>query len=78
MNPREISPQEAMDVLVGFLRDVKHEKAFKLDADGCFQNDDGGYEREASPAPDMAREWCRELLREAEADGLSGCPLCCS
>lgn len=78
MSAPEITPEQAMDVLVGFLRDVREEKAYKVNEDGDYEDDAGEYHREPSPAPDIARGWCRELLTAADADGLGGCRLCCS
>lgn len=31
-----------------------------------------------SDETESVREWCRQLLETAEADGLYGCPLCMS
>lgn len=78
MSAPEITPEQALDVLVGFLRDVRTEKAYKANEDRGYESPDGEYQREPSPAPDMARGWCRELLKQADADGLGGCRLCCS
>lgn len=72
-----MNPDEAMAVLKQYLRTLALQK-HPLDADGRPAPVDGSYSHDDSPAADVARAWCRELLAEANADGLGGCRLCCS
>jgi hypothetical protein len=71
----EIGPDEALAVLTQYLRTLALQK-HPLDEYGDPQPLDGSYASEESPAPDVARGWCRTLLTAANADGWGACKLC--
>jgi hypothetical protein len=69
-----MQPDEALAILTQYLRTMALQQ-YPLDEDGYPIGPDG-YTCEATPAPAIAREWCRELLKTAQAEGLGGCRLC--
>jgi len=70
-----MSPDEAMAVLKAYLRTVKMTESFQLD-EGLWLDKNGECQFDSSKAADIARDWARELLTEAEANGCGGCRLC--
>jgi hypothetical protein len=71
-----MTPDDAMAVLKAHLRSVHNSELYALDEDGNPVHPKGDYVIDPSPAGDIAREWARELLNEADANGLYGCRLC--
>lgn len=62
--------------LCAYLRTLRLTAEYRQDEDGGRTTPSGEYTAEASPAAEIAREWARELLAAADANGLSGCRLC--
>jgi hypothetical protein len=67
--------EEALAALCLYLRTLALQK-YPLDEYEMAVQPDGDYTSDASPAPEIAREWARALLTAADADGLGGCRLC--
>ena len=63
--------------LAEYLRQVRITEAYKQDDYNFYYLDaNGQHSCDRSPAADIARSWCRELLEAADAEGLHGCRLC--
>jgi hypothetical protein len=74
----QIDMSEQIQSLIEYLKQVRVTEAYKQDDDNFYCLDaDGQHSCDRSPAADIARMWCRELLDAADAEGLHGCKLCC-
>ena len=68
--------EAAVATLVHYLRVMAKTRAYKRDKYDDPVNENGEYQSDPSPAADIARKICDELLEAAEADGHYGCRLC--
>jgi len=68
--------EKAMDVVVGYLMEMRREKEYARDADGDYFDEKWNYTGQPSPATFTARNWARVMLDAADVDGHYGCKLC--